>query len=72
MSDQTIPRPLEERLFALLLVFQEPSADGHDHDECEEDSCGGLASQALDILARTFVLMPILPDFHSDPSFQKT
>jgi hypothetical protein len=72
MSDQTIPRPLEERLVALLLVFQESSTDGHDHNECEEYSCGGLSSQALDILARKFVPILILPDYHSNPSFQKT
>lgn len=71
MSDQIIPRPLEERIVALLLVFQETSADGHDHEECEEDSCGGLASQALDILARTFVLTPISLDYHSNTSLQK-
>ncbi|KAH3999743.1 hypothetical protein HBH98_085790 [Parastagonospora nodorum] len=57
MLDQINPRPLEDRLVALLLVFQEPPTDGHDHDECEEGDCDRLTSQALNILAQDLAFL---------------
>jgi hypothetical protein len=70
MSDQISSRPLEERLVALLLVFQEPPTDGHDHDECEEGDCDGRTSQAVEILARTVIFTLCSPQL--SPQFVST